>query len=80
MLISTTITKISVIAHSLFLTNSYQVYSCGYNNNGQLGIGGTTTQYNPVLITYFVDNNINIKDIAAGSHHLLFLTNSEICL
>ena len=46
---STTITKISVgVAHSLFLTNSYQVYSCGYNNNGQLGIGGTTTQYNPV--------------------------------
>jgi len=40
----------------------------GYNSNGQLGIGNTTDQHAPVVVTN------NVVAMAAGSVHSLFVT------
>ena len=36
--------------HSVFVTKDGDVYACGYNNNGQLGLGDTTNRATPSLI------------------------------
>ena len=71
--------KITEIAcgahHSLFLTNDGSVYSCGYNDYGQLGLNSTNDQIAPQKIQTFYDNEIKITKIACGSSYSLFLTN-----
>jgi alpha-tubulin suppressor-like RCC1 family protein len=67
--------------HSLFLTSAGQVYSCGYNNKGQLGVGNTDDKNIPTLIeniyninSYINSKILNITQISAGGYHNLFLT------
>ena len=40
----------SGVFHSLFLTNKGRVYSCGWNDGGQLGLGNKKDQNIPELI------------------------------
>jgi alpha-tubulin suppressor-like RCC1 family protein len=37
--------------HTLFLADDGSLYACGYNANGQLGIGNTTNQSTPQLLS-----------------------------
>jgi len=59
---------------SMFLHVSGDVYCCGYNKFGQLGIGNTVDQYNIVKAPYIS----NIKQITTGENHSIFLHNSGI--
>eukprot|EP01084_Bolivina_argentea_P122637 217312_1 len=60
--------------HSLFLESNGNLWSCGYNANGELGLGHTNNITEPVVINYFIENNIKIKDIECGSSHCLALS------
>jgi len=76
-----TISAISVGAssfHSVFLTNTGKVYTCGLNDNGQLGLGDTTNRNVPTLISTTVGsfNTLTISAIAGAHKHSLFLTNT----
>ncbi|XP_075679422.1 RCC1 and BTB domain-containing protein 2-like [Dermatophagoides pteronyssinus] len=61
-------------AHSLALTNTNQIYSWGWNEYGQLGLGDTNDRRTPSLVS-FPDGSIDspIKNIIAGLGHSLFL-------
>ncbi|XP_075679394.1 RCC1 and BTB domain-containing protein 2-like [Dermatophagoides pteronyssinus] len=61
-------------AHSLALTNTNEIYSWGWNNYGQLGLGDTNNHRTPEMVS-FPDVSINsqIKNIIAGLGHSLFL-------
>ena len=58
-------------------TNS--VYSCGYNNNGQLGLGNTISQKNLTLIPLpntQLYPNIKPINVACGQYHTIILYNN----
>jgi alpha-tubulin suppressor-like RCC1 family protein len=50
---------------------------CGNNNNGQVGDGTKVQRLNPVYVKDSSGNNFaNVKDIASGTFHTLFLSNT----
>jgi len=58
--------------HSLVLINDGIVKGFGYNGEGELGLGNTTTPYtSPILIP----NISNVKQISCGQSHSLLLLN-----
>ncbi|XP_023212760.1 probable E3 ubiquitin-protein ligase HERC4 [Centruroides sculpturatus] len=70
-----TVIQISCGAHhSLALTSVGELYSWGYNNYGQLGIGNNNNQNIPCLIVSLI--GIPIKHIASGGNHNCILTKS----
>lgn len=70
-----TVIQISCGAHhSLALTNVGELYSWGYNNYGQLGIGNNNNQNAPCLVVSLLGVPINY--IAAGGNHNCILTKS----
>ena len=63
--------------HSLFLTNTGEVYACGYNELGQLGNGTNTDSNYPVKVKLNSTTNLSgITAISCGGYHSLFLTNT----
>jgi len=60
--------------HTLFIKSDGTVWSTGYNDHGELGIGTTTNQLSPVCITSFS----TASAIATGDEHSLVLSNGEL--
>ena len=56
--------------HSLLLTETGELFGCGYNQYGQLGLGHTEHQASWIQLS----DKTHIRAIAAGGHHSLLLT------
>jgi alpha-tubulin suppressor-like RCC1 family protein len=78
-LILTNVKKISCGSfHTMFLLNDGSVMGCGNNNNGQIGDGSKVQRLNPVYVKDSNGNNFtNVKDIATGTYHTIFLNNDS---
>jgi alpha-tubulin suppressor-like RCC1 family protein len=59
---------------TMFLTQTGEVYACGWGGRGQLGTGDNENRLTPVKITTFPAGVDPIKEISAGAHHTMFLT------
>jgi alpha-tubulin suppressor-like RCC1 family protein len=69
-------------AHTVILTENNEVFVCGRNQEGQLGIGNTTNLLSPQKLdpttTFITPLNTNeaITHVACGDYHTMLLTNS----
>jgi alpha-tubulin suppressor-like RCC1 family protein len=59
--------------HTIFLTETGRVWAVGYNKYGQLGVSNSIYMHAEEPIEVFTDG-VRIKDIAAGWHHNLLLS------
>ena len=57
-------------SHTIILTNDENLWSCGWNQNGQLCLGNQVNQQKPKQTLYS-----NIGKISAGNYHSLFQNN-----
>ncbi|XP_063867571.1 inhibitor of Bruton tyrosine kinase-like [Scylla paramamosain] len=60
--------------HTLFLTTSGRVYTCGHGQGGRLGLDTDSPVITPRPIKAFT--HTNVTRVASGTHHSLFLTDS----
>lgn len=61
------------IHYTVFKCSDGTAESCGFNLQGQLGIGTNTTQPNPTQVS----NLTNIKKVSSGGTHALYLLNDS---
>ena len=62
----------SLSEHSLILKNDGTLWGCGYNVEGELGLGDGSHRYTFTQITTNADN---IKSVYCGGYHTLILKN-----
>ena len=58
---------------TFILTNDGKLYSCGGNNNGQLGLGDTTQRTTFTQVTTNINNDV--KYVTCGSNHTFIIKN-----
>ena len=58
--------------YTFILKNDSTLWACGYNTNGELGLGDTTDR---TTFTQIITNTNNIKSIYCGYNHTLILKN-----
>ncbi len=61
-------------SYSIFVTQNGKVFVCGYNNKGQLGVGGYYNQKSLTAIPQARFGGESIKQVAAGFAHSIFVT------
>ena len=59
-------------SHTLILKNDGTLWGCGYNGNGELGLGDTTDR---TTFTQITTNTDNIKSVYCGESHTIILKN-----
>ena len=60
--------------HSIFQNNKGEIYVCGYNKNGELGLGHFNHQFDVcLLLNNENDPLLDIIQFACGNNHSLFL-------
>jgi alpha-tubulin suppressor-like RCC1 family protein len=64
----------SGLHHSLFVTSTGAIYSCGLNNYGQLGQNNITNLTTPTVISVLS----NIKNCCCGLYSSYFLDNTDV--
>jgi Regulator of chromosome condensation (RCC1) repeat len=62
--------------HSLAVTSTGAVYAWGYNDDGQLGNGNTTTSTTALLVTGGGLSSVNVTAVAGGAFHSLARTSA----
>jgi alpha-tubulin suppressor-like RCC1 family protein len=63
--------------HTTFLTSNFKVYSCGYNEHGELGLGNFGDYIStPTQITANGFDSSNIINISSKENHTLFVTSN----
>mmetsp|Transcript_216 Transcript_216/g.378 ORF Transcript_216/g.378 Transcript_216/m.378 type:complete len:805 (+) Transcript_216:165-2579(+) len=60
--------------HTIIVTSNNEIWVCGYNTYGQLGISSKDDSYKPVELTSFKKEGIIIKDVICGDYHSIFLS------
>ena len=58
--------------HTLMLKNDGTLWTCGWNGEGELGLGDTTNRY---VFTQITTNTDNIKSVYCGESHTIILKN-----
>ena len=59
--------------HTFILKNDGSIWSCGYNNYGQLGLGNTTQKYTFTQVTTNINNDV--KEVVCGNYCTFILKN-----
>ncbi|KAL9654014.1 hypothetical protein ABK040_014223 [Willaertia magna] len=62
------------VNHTFFLMNNNQIYCCGGNTHGQLGLNDLKNRNNLTENLFFNENNLNILSITCGCDNTLFQT------
>ena len=63
--------------HTVILKNDRSVWACGYNNNGQLGLGTSDTNAHSVFTQATTNINNDVAQIACGYYHTVILKNDS---
>jgi len=61
--------------HAVVLKNDGSVWTTGYNNRGQLGVGDTSNRTTFTKVTTNINNDV--KQIACGNQHTFILKNDD---
>lgn len=61
---------------SLILTEIGELFGCGHNYNGELGLGHCNDQESWIKLS----DQTNIRDIAVGAHHIILLTEMGVLI
>ena len=64
--------------HTMIICDTDELFACGSNFCGQLGLGDTSNQLAPVQVTHALEGK-RVVDVAAGGWHTLVLTDDGRC-